>query len=190
MHREETWLTSMCRWSFSIRSLIKMHFIWINNNILTSGSFKDLDVSKFKKGVNKCQDGKDRGEQDSCERKKFVNYEDWYKKLTEDLLLVKQRRRRLRTATALPITRYISVVLFHVEHLSGTELEHWKFNWSTEQHFRGLEVMLQPLNSICSRKQTHPHDVSELEVLRRLLKCVTYFLLIADQYFAPYIYLM
>lgn len=43
----------------------------------------------------------------------------------------------------LPITRYTSMALFHAERLSGTELEHGKFNWCKEQHIRRLEVMLQ-----------------------------------------------
>ncbi len=49
------------------------------------------------------------------------------------------------TRLTLPITGYTSMVLFHGEHLSGTEPEHCKFNWSEEQHISRVEVMLQLL---------------------------------------------
>lgn len=55
----------------------------------------------------------------------------------------KMEQSRFQTATtlpsynALPITRYTPTFVFHAEHLSGTELEHRKFNWSRrEQHIR------------------------------------------------------
>lgn len=55
----------------------------------------------------------------------------------------KMEQSRFKTATtlpsynALPITRYTPTFVFHAEHLSGTELEHRKFNWSRrEQHIR------------------------------------------------------